>query len=322
MQVKPLRLLTAVLALALAAFLVSKVQFGEIARAFRSLSLTTAFFGLLIYLTLNMVKAIRFSLLLKREISPARLFPVMLLYSFWSNLLPMRAGDLSYLYMVKAGNGIKLTRGLSSLLIGSVVDASLNLMLLLALGFYFVGELEEAASLATLFIIPLGFVLFLLGSLGLLWVKGAKLAMWFRDRRWPSRMVFDRIADLLEEIGRFRSREILLGIAPISSVALGIRLFLQCYLVDGMKFNFGWLKVIFALSFTGFLNLIPIQSIAGLGTVEAPWSWALVSLGEESGRAIASGFSLHGIIIGYSLICGGLGFTMRRLIDHERIRSG
>jgi len=321
-QVRPLRLLTAVLALALVAFLISRVQIGEIARALKSLSLITAALGFLIYLIFNMVKAIRFSLLLRREISPARLFPVMLLYSFWSNLLPMRAGDLSYLYMVKTGDGVKLTRGLSSLLIGSVVDASLNLILLLALGLYFMGDLEDAVPVATLFIIPLSFVLFLLGSLGVLWVKGAKLAMWFRSKGWLPKMVLDKMADLLEEIGRFHPREILLGIVPISSIAFGIRLVLQCYLVDVMEFGFGWLKVIFALTFTGFFNLIPIQSIAGLGTVEAPWSWALVSLGEEGGKAIASGFSLHGIIIGYSLICGGLGFTIRRLIDHERVRSG
>lgn len=322
MQVKLLRLLTTVLALALVAFLISRVQLGEIGRAFKSLSLAATIIGFLVYLLFNMVKAIRFSLLLKGEISPTRLLPVMLLYSFWSNLLPMRAGDLSYLYMVKTGDGVKLTRGLSSLIIGSAVDASLNLVLLLALGLYFIGQLEGSLSLATLFIIPLGFILLLIGSLGLLWIKGAKLAMWFRDKGWLSRVVLDRVADLLEEIGRFRSREILLGIVPVSSLALGIRLILQCYLVDGMKFGFGWLKVIFALSFTGFFNLIPIQSVAGLGTVEAPWSWALVSLGEESGRAIASGFSLHGLIIGYSLICGGLGFTIRGLINRGGIRSG
>jgi hypothetical protein len=300
------------LALALAAFLLSKVQFKEIAGAFRSLPLKTVVLGFLLYLLFNLAKAVRFSLLLRREISSLRLFPVMLIYSFWSNLLPMRAGDLTYLYMVRVGNGVALTRGISSLLVGSAVDATLNLTLLLTLGLYLMGEFKGAPSMVTLFVMPLILVVLLMGMLVALWIKGVKVAARLRAKK---------LAEFLEEIGRFRPSEILLGVIPSSAAALGLRFILQCYLVDGMGFGFGWLKVVFALAFTGFFNLIPIQSFAGLGTVEAPWSWALVSLGEEGGRAIAAGFTLHGIIIGYALICGGLGFPLRRLIGHGKVQA-
>ena len=82
---------------------------------------------------------------------------------------------------------------------------------------------------------------------------------------------------------------------------------MQCYLVRAMNIELRVLEIIFALSFTAFFNMFPIQSFGNFGTVEAPWIWALLQLQVPEDLAIIAGFSLHLLIIFYSVILGIFG---------------
>lgn len=91
-----------------------------------------------------------------------------------------------------------------------------------------------------------------------------------------------------------------------------MRFGMQCYLVKAMGFNLSILEILFALAFTAFCNMFPVQSVASIGTIELPWAWALISLGVSKDAAIASGLSLHIIIILYCVILGLYGAINRK----------
>lgn len=293
------------IALALAAFLLYKADLGRIVNALSEAPLGVIASGLLLYLAFNLLKALRFHLLLKRELPFVRLIPLTLIYSFWSNLLPMRAGDLAYLYMLRSGERVSISKGISSLAVGTLFDVALIFASLLGLGIALKGDLKGALPRATLLILPalIAAVALLLSSMVLLgrrmpMLKGGGVIA----KGWG------KLSEVMNEIGGFRPRDLLLGILPLSIGLLLLRFGMQCYLAEGMGFRFGWARISFALAFTSFCNLFPIQSVAGLGTVEAPWSWALVGIGEGSGDAIASGFALHALILAYAIVSGGVGW--------------
>ena len=68
-------------------------------------------------------------------------------------------------------------------------------------------------------------------------------------------------------------------------------------------------EIVFALSFTHLFNLLPIQSVGNLGTVEVPFTWALTICQVPSRTALTIGLSLHLIILAYATLVGLIGWV-------------
>jgi multisubunit Na+/H+ antiporter MnhC subunit len=66
--------------------------------------------------------------------------------------------------------------------------------------------------------------------------------------------------------------------------------------------------MIFALTFVFFTTILPIQTIAGFGIIESGWALGFMVMGVSKNEAIASGFSIHIIILIFTLVIGVLGF--------------
>lgn len=302
--------ITTPIALALAGLLLWRADLRGIAGAFGELSVGAAGGGLILYLLFNLAKAVRFRELLRGELPLRSLIPITMIYTFWSNLLPMRAGDLTYIYMLRSKGKVSIPKGISSLAVGTFFDVALTLLLLTGLGGVLRGDLRGRLPLLTLLLLPGGIVILLSALICLAVVGGSRVTPpsggGFKGR------VLGKLCETVAEMGRFSPSQLLFRVLPLSICLLLLRFSLQCYLIDRMGFRFGWVRSCFALAYTAFCNLLPIQGVGGLGTVEAPWSWALVGLGERAEEAIAAGFSLHGLIIGYAVICGGLGWISWR----------
>ena len=67
------------------------------------------------------------------------------------------------------------------------------------------------------------------------------------------------------------------------------------------------LGIILTASIASFLGGLPIQGIAGFGTVEASWTLPLViGLGVPVESAVTYSFVMHTIFLGYGLMMGVL----------------
>jgi uncharacterized membrane protein YbhN (UPF0104 family) len=87
---------------------------------------------------------------------------------------------------------------------------------------------------------------------------------------------------------------------------LGFLIFYLIFISMGINLNL--VKVILGSSFAIFVNVLPIQSVAGLGSTEATWTIALVLVGLSKESAIATSFVIHGVMLSFATIMGGVGW--------------
>jgi len=259
--------------------------------------------GFAAYVAFVGVKSIRYSVLLGGGFNRRHLFGIVAAQTFWSNALPLRAGDLSYVLMMHRRADVPPTRGVASLLVASFLD----LWTLLALG----AVVGFAAAAGT------GRVLSLFCLVG---VAGGAFALVGAHRiaigkRYISALEgvpllgrhVRRLADELERVTW--DRPFLCGVVW-SLVSLGARFAFQLYLLKAMFPGIRLSQGLFALTFTGLINLLPIQGVANVGSIELPWTWALTLVSVSTGEAVTSGFALHAVVLVYSIGVGALSLAL------------
>ena len=318
---------TSGIALVAVYLLLSSIELRRIPQALGSIPIQTIIIGFLIYTFFVLMKTIRFRSILNLNLPLRRFFPIIALHTFWTNILPMRTGDISYIYLLKSREKVSGTKSVASLMVVSVLDILLQLTLIVGIAWYFKPRLDSKISYISFLLIPFLGILTLLSivSISLIFPKRCvsvtkRISLTFQRLSPPLlkgaggiSWIGDKLAQIVHELTDISFNMRLLGIFAYSVVILGVRFGIQCYLVKAMGLNLGILEILFALAFTAFCNMFPIQSIASIGTIELPWAWALISLGASKDAAIASGFSLHIIIIMYSVALGLYGVINSRL---------
>jgi hypothetical protein len=285
------------------------------------------------------MKTLRFQKILNVNLTLKRFFPLIALHTFWANILPMRTGDISYVYLLKSREKVSGTKSVASLMSLGVLDIFLQLTLIVGIAWYFKQRLDSKISYTSFLLIPSLGILVLLAiiSISIAFPKRCviiveRIALAFQRLKLPTlpppleiflspillkgaegfSWIGNKSVQLVHELTDISFNPRLLVIFAYSIGILGIRFGMQCYLVKAMDLNLEILEILFALAFTAFCNMFPIQSVASIGTTELPWSWALITLGASNDAAISSGFSLHTIIILYSVMLGVYGVKKRQ----------
>jgi len=244
-----------------------------------------------------------------------RLISIVALQAFWTNILPMRTGELSYVYLLKRKEKVSTTKSVASLMSASIIDILLILLLIFGTAWYFRDLLTGKLSYSIFFWLPLLLIFAILFIIAAPLFAPKACCRIEKENIKVKLMAWlvEKFAELLHELTNISFDMRLVGIVAFSIANLGIRFAMQCYLVRAMQINLGGLEIIFALSFTAFVNMFPIQSLGNFGTVEVPWAWALVQLNISEDLAIISGLSLHLLTIFYSVILGLYGIVAIRV---------
>ncbi len=311
-------LLTSAIAVIIVCFLLSKLRnLSDILETLRSIPIKVLLFAFAIYFLSLPFKALRYRLILDVNVKLHRLVSIVSLQTFWTNILPMRTGEFSYVYLLKRDEKVSATKGIASLMSASIIDVLLILIIMTGMAWGFRRDLLEQSNLSywILFVLPLfGIAIILSTAIVFLFLSDVgvraveKVATSARRIRITilARLV-ESFAELLREVTDLSLNWRLLGIIGCSIANLGLRFSMQCYLVQAMKMDLGIIEIMFALSFTSFFNMFPIQTLGNFGTVEVPWILALTGLGVSGEYAIISGFSLHILTLFYSLLLGAYG---------------
>ena len=311
--------LPTILAAVLAYFLLKEIDIQEIPRTLSRLSIKALAIGFGCYCLLVFAKALRFRALLNLESGVHQVFPILAMHTFWGNILPMRTGDVSYVYLMQRRQQVDATQGVASLLVASLIDLALLMGLVVATAWLLRDALRDTFSGTVLYLIPL-----LMGG-GLVAVvifvytapqacmrftemcAGPLLALEKRAVSWT----VNKILAVLRELTTFRSHRRFLEVWIYSVLCLLIRFGFQCYLVTEMGVDIPMTEVLFALAFTNVFNLLPIQTVGNFGTTEFPFVWLLNHFGTSIESATVTGFSLHILILLYCLPLGASGFLMK-----------
>ena len=144
-----------VLAIVVTYFLLKQIDLQQIPQTLSRLSVKARIIGFVCYCLLVLAKTLRFRALLDLESRVHHIFPILALHTFWGNILPMRAGDLSYVYLMQRRQKVNATQGIASLLVASLIDLVLLMGLVIATAWVLRTELRETFSGRVLYLFPL-----------------------------------------------------------------------------------------------------------------------------------------------------------------------
>ena len=308
--------LPTVLAVIIAYFLLKEIDIQRIPQTLSGLSIRALLIGFISYCLLVLAKASRFRALLNLDSSLYQLFPILALHTFWGNILPMRTGDVSYVYLMQRRQKVDATQGIASLIVASLIDLILLIGLVLATVWLLRNSLPDSFTVTLLYLslLLIGSVLitiFVLVSvvpnacIRLAEVcAGSLLGLKNRPISW----IVNKGLQVLQELTTFRSNRRFLEVWAYSLMCLLIRFGFQCYLVVEMGVDVPVMQVLFALAFTNVFNLLPIQTVGNFGTTEFPFVWLLKHFGTSVEVATVTGFSLHILILFYCVPLGLYGY--------------
>lgn len=289
-------------------YLLSAIDPTDIPRAISKIPLTNLSIAFLMYALSVFVKSLRFNVILSdTRIGLWRMFNIVSLYMFFANFLPMRAGELSYLVLMKRTANTSGTASLASLIIGGIADVTLVLIAMVVVGWHF-RHLIKGKSIfdwAYNFVISLS-SRYLKTAIALSIVLSIVLFLVVKLRERFK--LWERIAQVIEQLKSVTFNAKIILVIILSLAIISLRFLSQWIIVYSMKLGIGIWEFSFALLFGTLLSLLPVHGPSGFGTVEAPWVLALLYLGIPKDDAIVSGFALHILVVLFSIIIGVYGF--------------
>jgi glycosyltransferase 2 family protein len=262
-----------------------------------------------------MFKALRFKIILRNNIGFWRISSIVSLYMLFANVLPMRAGELSYMYLLKKNANTSGTKSFASLITGAFADAFIILIAMVFVAWHLRTEIANRSTeisisglFSSLLQKILGSKLFLIIAISVLII--IIVAILLKLRNYRARLIRFwaymkcKSIEIFNELINIRFDFRLLEIIVFSILIIILRFGTQWVIVRSMNLEIDIWQFCFAILFGVLFSLLPIHGPAGFGTVEAPWVLALAYLGVPSKDAIISGFSLHIIIILFCAILG------------------
>ena len=309
-----------VIGLGAAVWLLRSISFLDLRLAVERLGWTELFVGFLAYVGFVGLKAARFQALFGGTVPFRPMFGVVAAQTFWTNLLPMRTGDLSYVVLLRDKTRATGTEGASSLLVASALDLWWLFVLAGGLGVFFVSTGVRNATVVALTGLAVAgtFAGILFWSVGRLFAARATERLAKTIERVP--VLGGAFGRLLREMERQTWNGSFGRAALFSALALVLRYAFQLYLLRAMFPAIRTTQGVFALVFAGLVNLLPIQGVGNVGSIELPWAWALMSVGVPQPEAIASGFALHAVVLLYAGGIGLLSPVLLRRVGKEAMR--
>lgn len=270
--------------------------------------------GLLIYLTYYIFLTLRFDMLIHSQKTPfINLFGITSVHNMLNNLLPARSGELSYIYLMKKRFSLGGSEGVATLLVARLMD-------FIAIFSYFILAslvILKIDSTLVLIVISSAFLLILLLLLLYLQNMVDRLVLFLEKTSSGSTSIWSTIADKGRSVSA-SIKTMSAGGQYIKSFVLtafiwGLRNYMLYFIIISMGVDIGFWQVVFAATAMFIVVSLPLQGIAGFGTLETGWTAGFMFAGLAKETAISTAFSFHMILIVYTVLLGSLGFIFMKL---------
>jgi uncharacterized protein (TIRG00374 family) len=116
-------LISLLVSLAVIAALMTQIHPREILNVFRKMNLPLIFGAFILYWGMYLIRALRSIVLIpSKKIKKMSMFSITCLHNFLNYYLPVRTGELSYIYLLQKREQISLGEGFSNLLVCRIYD--------------------------------------------------------------------------------------------------------------------------------------------------------------------------------------------------------
>jgi uncharacterized protein (TIRG00374 family) len=314
-------LIAAMISVLLVGLLLTQVEnVGEIAATVRRVRVSTLAFSFTLYLSLGLIRAWRFQVLLPGSgISFLAVWNVTCVHTLANFVMPARTGELTYVALLRARR-VPVASGLASLGMARLLDLIALSALVLSTVVLTSGR-EMRVGQIQLFSLAFGGAMVAtllwadrLASTGLgLTVKAARRLQ--ADRLSLVRKglaLAQRITETLRTLSR--SRGLYWATLALSLLQWMCIFGMYYILLNGLGTAIDLGDAVVASAIASLIAVLPIQGLMGFGTYEAGWTVALLPLGFDRSTAVAAGFGVHVLILALSLALAGLSLVVTGVV--------
>jgi hypothetical protein len=309
-------------------FLVSQISLQNLKGITTQIKFSHILLGGIFYTTSYFFLALRWKMLIySKRVSLTQLLPITSLHITMNQIMPVKSGELSYIYLTNKLCSLPVEEGIATLLVARVFDIMilLSFVLLSAMtlwGWHLFSPLELVVVAVFIILLPM-LILFPLiqysekfySLLERFSLRGRAKDFGFLNR------AVKKVAETIRCLNDIHSQKIYIPLFFITLIIMLLRYATFCTLTMGSKADLALLPSIvvttaFLLAFT-----LPIQGIGGFGTAEAGLTLGFISVSINKDLAILSSFSLHLIHIMYFLILGGISYIWIMARGYRRKES-
>ncbi|MBN1502537.1 flippase-like domain-containing protein [Candidatus Woesearchaeota archaeon] len=275
--------------LALALLLFSQINLSQIVDILANLNPIYLLVAVLSYGFVLLLRAIRFSVLLKLE--TRELVPIVMTYNLLNYMLPFKIGELSLPYMLKKIKKHSFTKALSCLIIARSFDFIIVILMLLS-GFLVADriftELARALPMVLLllvFLMSLTYLLIFKSHYFVLLISKIKLSKF--------EGIKEKFITFLKNFESLKSEKLLMRVFILSFLAFITGLINTYLILLSLGYNVAANNLLLIVPIGVLSGILPLQGILGLGTFESFWIAGFVLMGYSLPVAVLISLGIH-----------------------------
>ena len=274
----------------------------------------------------KLVRATRFQLLLsnKGNSNPLTVLRITCIHQFLNHILPMRSGELSFPILLEKYGESKYSSSLACLIVARIYDAGLLLCCILVGMWKLSIQFQINRYIPNISWVLAERVIFSLVALTILLSLAFRYKHFFNSLVSPRRSGTSLYPAFIHRLVRKSSRLITQVYRELTSYK-DLQLHFQLFFCSGLiwlsllsLFNLfltatglivSWQEVIIGSSLANLTQLLPINTLGSVGTLEAGWVMGFSLLGLDPEKVLIAGVSMHAFVLAMSGIYAGLGWT-------------
>jgi len=287
-------------------YLLIRIDYKNIFVLFEKINYIYIFASFLFYFILTFLRALRIKLLINKSSDFKNLFATVLVNNLILNLLPFRSGELSLPLLLKKYSGIKKREGFLLLFYLRTIDTIVILSFLVIVVLLFSGIVIQLKNISYVFI----FVPLLFAFLALF--KGDKLLLILsnfskkRNRCGFLKKIFNSANELLPVYRFYKNK--MKKIVVLSVLIFVVLIFVLGFMLKAYPIDLGYIDIVVVSLIIIIIMSLPINGIAGIGTVELGVASFLVSFGIDKNLSVAIAFNYHFIYLIFIVFFGSLSY--------------
>ena len=298
-----------IISIVLLYFLLKEFNINELVSALEKTNLFLVLGSFLLYIILILIRTLRFRTLLKKSLPLRELFPIVCKHTFLKVIVPFKIGELSFIYFLKKKNH-GVGKSFSSLIVARIFDFSIIIGVFVLVIVFSANNIKELSNL-----VPYSIMVFLILIVSLLFllISPDFLIKLFKKIK-PN-----KINKLISPFKELKSKHIMTK-TLIFSLSHYVVSILSTYLIlYATGFSLPVNIFIITITLSTLSGFLPVNGIAGLGTVETVIALVLSYFGYSATESIILGFSIHIIQILFVVLVGIIGWSFPSY--HHKIRS-
>lgn len=297
-------------------YLLSQIDIPVIVKTFKEVPNHYVVVGFCLYIFVYCLRAIRFKILLKDKISFRALFSIVCVHTFINNVVPARAGEVSYIYMVKEHNkNINIGETVASLLLVRFCDI-IGLSIIFLTSVLFVplsSPLLNKLKFIVLLIIIIAIILLIsivfYGNVFIDTIEQIAEFLNIKENKILKYLII-KLKEIIESFQIIKNKNVAIYTLTISIIASFSMFLIGYFLFYGLGIHISMLEIFVAGTVGFFATILPIQGFLNFGTMEAGFVIGFSIFGISRDTSIAAGFSYHIILTVYLLILGCVGYYL------------